>query len=126
MLRKQRVEFAIDALEGARALLDQRRTDADRPGAGQMRDVCVAAGVNSAHGNDVVGAPAELPERVGLRERAAHTLDPPRREIDLEIFGQVVRAYGNGDARLLEQFRKRRGLERARPGWNLDCERRRS
>src|SRR5580658_1328604 len=91
------VQFAVDTAERARAFLHQRRSDADRLGACEMRDIRVASGVDSAHRHDVVRAAAKPPERMRLRERARGALDPARGDIDLKVLGQVVGAYRYAD-----------------------------
>src|ERR1035441_6574713 len=65
VLGQQRIEFAIDAAERARALLDQRRADLDRLRAGEMRDVGVAPAVHAPDRDDIE-------QRFGLAKVCVH------------------------------------------------------
>ena len=82
MLSKFRVQLAIDSTERARAFFHQRRSYLHSSRAGQMRDVRVAARVDSADRDHVEQIFALFEKRVRLRQRSRCALDRSVREVN--------------------------------------------
>src|SRR5271166_3443069 len=106
ILGELRIELAVDSTQRAGAFLHQHRAHLHGLCARQMRDVSVAAGVDSADCDQVEQVFALFEERVRLRERAWLALDCPAGEVDRDVSGEIVGAYCDRDAHRLEQVCK--------------------
>src|ERR1700687_6375678 len=104
MLREQRIQLAIYPAERARAFLHQGRSTLDGLGAGHMRDVRVAASVDSADRDHVEKIFALAKKSMRLRKYPRPALHNAGRDIDFEIFRKIVGADRDRDSHRLEQI----------------------
>src|ERR1700688_3753054 len=84
VLCEQRIELAIYSPERARPFLHQGRPDLDSFRAGQMRNVCVAASVDSTGGDHVEQIFAFAKKSMRLREHARPALHHACSDVDFE------------------------------------------
>ncbi len=82
VLGQHRIQLAIDSANCARAFFHQGRSDLHRPGARQVRNVCVAAAADSADCYHVEQIFALFEKRMRLRERARRSLDCSAGDVD--------------------------------------------